>query len=368
MIATNSYVVKLFSTIKAFYHDAFINKRICKKNAKLTKMRLKTIGGGYNGSKEEYRRIVLKYWKKYKKKPEKCWYDLYCVGMKSYDPRFIPNSFWLLYILTYYNHNQAWYWYTDKGLYNRFLPGIKKPETVVKRIRDCYYNGDRDIMITEDMAKRLILQEEQLIIKPTQDTFGGQGIVFYDRGEAESFDIDYVLRSFDKGFVAQRIIKQHPDLARINKDSVNTIRVITFRFMGEYHVLSTILRMGRSGSRVDNTTAGGCACPIKPDGWLVEKAVNRKTEWMDRHESSGILFKDIRVPSFGRILEIAKEAHSKMPLFDLIGWDFAVDENGDPVMIEYNLMPEQNQISGGPTFGDLTDDVLDDVFIKKTKR
>ena len=56
-----------------------------------------------------------------------------------------------------------------------------------------------------------------------------------------------------------------------------------------------------------------------------------------------------------------------LPYFDIIGWDFAVDENGEPVCIEYNVMPEPNQISCGPTFGELSEEVFKDVFIDKNR-
>ena len=45
---------------------------------------------------------------------------------------------------------------------------------------------------------------------------------------------------------------------------------------------------------------------------------------------------------------------------------FAVGEDGTPVMIEFNIKPGQNQIGGKePSFGDLTDEVLEEVFIRK---
>ena len=106
---------------------------------------------------------------------------------------------------------------------------------------------------------------------------------------------------------------------------------------------------------------------IKPDGWLVEKSVTRKSEWTDQH-ASGIKFKDIKVPSYDRILDTVKQLHPKLPYFNIIGWDFAVDEAGDPVFIEFNIMPEPNQISCGPTFGDLSEEVFRDVFIAKTRK
>ena len=171
---------------------------------------------------------------------------------------------------------------------------------------------------------------------------------------------------FEANFVVQRLVRQHPDLARINKESLNTVRVMSFRFKGEVHILSTQLRMGGVGSRVDNVTAGGCACVIKPDGWLEERAVTRKSEWTDQH-ASGLKFKDIRVPSFDKIIQTVKMLHCQLPFFNLIGWDFAVDETGEPVVIEYNLAPEQNQIGGrAPAFGELSDEVFDEVFLKKT--
>ena len=341
------------------------NYDLRRRETKKTKIRVKGIGGGYRGSSSEYKKTVLQYWKRYHQRPEKCWYDLYCEGKGAYDPRYIPNSIWLTDIMQHFNNQNAHYAYMDKGMYSRLFPDIKKPETVVKRISGYYYDGDGDRIISEEEAKKLILQEEHLIFKPTLYSFGGSGIVFYDYDNSAEFDIDTVLKNLRKGFVAQRLVKQHSDLARINKESVNTIRVITFHFKGQVHVLSTILRMGAAGSRVDNTTAGGSACPIKPDGWLVEKAVNRQSKWTDRHESSGILYKDVKIPSFERIIETAKFAHEHLPYFNIVGWDFAVDKSGDPVLIEYNLNPEQNQISCGPTFGDLTEDVLNEVYLNK---
>lgn len=351
--------------LKVFYRKHILDRKLAKEEEDKILPRLRSIGGGYNGSNKEYKDVVLKYWSRYGLKPHKCWYDLYCAGKDSYDPRYIPNHIWLYSVIPHFNRLDYRFAYADKGMYSRFLPGVKKPETVVKNIAGLFYNGDGDELITRKEAKALILNEEHLILKPSLDSYGGHGIVFYDRDKAEDLDLDRVIDGYKNGFVAQRLLKQHPDLARINKDSVNSIRVISFRFKGEVHILSTVLRMGVSGARVDNTTAGGCACPIKPDGWLVEKAVNRKSEWTDRHETSGILYKDIRVPNFEGIIEAAKKTHGLMANFNLIGWDFSVDESGDPVLIEYNLMPEQNQISCGPTFGDITDKVLDEVFLGK---
>ena len=331
------------------------------------KNRLKSIGGGYNGSSSEFKNVVVPFWKKYGIEPQKHWFDLYCNGLKSYDPRYVPDTLWYREILPYFNYiaiNKA---YRDKGMYTRILPDVKKPETVVKNIAGCYFNGDGDKPITEEEAIRLAQQEEHLIIKPSVNSGSGRSITFFDLNNPESEKIPAIFKRFRCNFVAQRLVKQHPDLAKINPGSLNTIRVVSFYFKGEVHILSTILRMGGVGARVDNISAGGISCVIKPDGWLAEKAVTRKSNWTDEHPS-GIKFKDIKVPSYDKIIETVKRLHPTLPYFGIIGWDYAVDECGDPVFVEFNIMPEPNQISCGPTFGELSEEVFKDVFIEKTRK
>ena len=348
------------------YYTRATAKSYARFGTKAAKKRLKTVGGGYNGSRKEFNETVVKYWKRYGVKPQKFWYDLFCDGKDAYDPRYVPNSMWHAEILPYFNYYMMRKAYRDNGMYHRLLRDVKQPVTVAKRMAGYYYNGDGEQLITREEAVRLCEQEEHLIFKASNLSGGGRHIAFFDRDDPNRENVDDLFNEFGPNIVVQRLVKQHPDLARINGgSSLNTVRVMTFHFKGEIHVLSSQLRMGRVSSRVDNVTSGGCACAIKEDGWLEEKAVTRKSVWTDRHES-GILFKDIRVPSFQEIVDTAKRLHSEMPYFNLIGWDFAVDEDGTPVFIEMNFMPDQNQFASGPTFGDLSEEVFEDVFIKKS--
>ena len=102
-----------------------------------------------------------------------------------------------------------------------------------------------------------------------------------------------------------------------------------------------------------------------PDGRLSKLAVNRKSEWVEDN-GKGVRFADVVVPSYGAAVELVKRLHKRLAHFKIIGWDIGIDKDGDPVLIEFNTNPGQNQYSCGPTFGDLTDRVLEDVFIKKT--
>ena len=328
-----------------------------------THKRLRTIGGGYKVSNKEFAK-VKKYWKKYGVSPKKYWYSLYGDRTKKVDPRYISDTIWYRNILPYYNNLLFMRAYTDKGMLERFIPMAKMPHTVIKNVGGVFYNG-KDRMISRKKAKEICSGYNTLIFKPSIDSGAGQMIHFYDKESMDESVIEDYFRMFASNFVVQEIVKQHPDLARIHKDSLNTVRIISFLFKGEVHILSAQLRMGAGNARIDNYSAGGIACAVKEDGWLEDEAITGQYTWTDHHPS-GIPFKDIKVPSYDRIIDEIRRYHPLLPHFSIIGWDFAVDETGEPVLVEFNVTPAQNETgSKKPSFGDLTDEVLEDVFVTK---
>ena len=355
--------VKLAAKLDQFY--VFLHtERFRINKSRYARKRLKSIGGGYHGSSSEFNTTVVPFWKKYGVHPKRYWYDLYCNHMDHYDPRFIPDALWFGKILPYYNSILLLRAYTDKGMLDRFLPFVKQPETVIKNVAGHFYTGDNRL-ITREEAVALCLKEDRLIFKPSLYSGGGRHIQFYEKNEMDESTVSRYFDEYDLGYIAQRIVRQHPDLARIHPQSLNSIRVITFHFQGEIHLLSAQLRMGSGDAKVDNVSSGGCACAIKEDGWLFDRSVNRKSEWFYEHPS-GLKFSEIRVPNYDKVRETAVRLHQAMPYFDIIGWDFSVCEDGEPLLVEFNVMPDQNQIGCGmPTFGDLTEAVLEDVFVTK---
>lgn len=125
----------------------------------------------------------------------------------------------------------------------------------------------------------------------------------------------------------------------------------------------------REKSRVDNYGAGGYTCGIKDNGWLMPVAVKKNMERCTETHT-GVKFADVRVPSLDKVYEIIKRKHESLGHFKLIGWDFGIDTDGDPVFIEYNVCPGPgpNQFAIGPILGDLTEEVMEDVFITKSLR
>lgn len=324
------------------------------------KNRVNRIGGGYRGSKKEYHDVVLRYWHQYGKKPKKVWYDLYCNGLEKYDPRYVSDTIWFQDIMPHFNNIRMVPAYADKAIYNRILRDVKQPQTVVKRIGGYFYDGDGEHIISRKEAELICLKEEHLIFKPSNGS-KGSGIVFYDSSGKNETEVTSIFDKVKGDFVAQRIIKQHYELQKLNPTSLNTVRLLSFHFKNEVFILSSLLRIGGAGSRIDNVSAGGSACAIYPNGWLHEQSVTRQSTWTDK-TPNGIKLKTIKVPNYEKIVDAVKIAHRQLPYFNIIGWDFAVDVDGNPVMVEFNTRPGQNQISCGPTFGYLSEEVFEEVF------
>ncbi len=332
---------------------------------KACRRQLTAIDGGYRGSNNLFRSQVLAFWNKYGIRPGKMWYDLYCFKNGEYDPRYIPEDIYWQKIYPALNKPSFRNAYTDKCFYGQLFPYLKQPSTILKSSNHCFYDG-ADNIISFNQAKNLLNSEESFVIKPAIHSGEGVDIFFYDRNRDASYnpDIQNLMESFGTNYIVQAVATQHEVLKAIHPDSLNTIRVISFLFRGQVHISSSILRMGVGGSRLDNVSAGGLACPVYPGGQLGEKAINKQSQWTKSHPS-GTVFADIAIPSFDRVLSAISRAHKCIPHFRIIGWDFSIDEVGDPVFIEYNGAPGMNQVSCGPIFGDLTESILDTIFLNK---
>ena len=334
------------------------------KARKAAKLRLKRMNGGYKCDKE-YEEVVVPYWERFGYKPAKYWFEMYCDREQKIDPRYIPNDLYLGELVPYFSNAEFRRFGEDKCYHDVWFPEMKRPATICKNIAGVFYDADMNV-IDKEQALRLCLEfNDEFLIKPSVDSGEGRLIVFFEPGEANLTSLTEVFNDIDCNFVVQAAVKQHPLLARLNESSVNTIRPITFFFEGEVHLLSINLRIGGSGSKVDNVGAGGYACAVEPDGSVRPVAINRKSEEITATES-GIKFSEIEIPNFDEIIKLAKESQKKLAHFKLIGWDFSVDEAGDPVLIEFNTCPGMNQMTYGPMFGDLTDKVLEEYFITKT--
>lgn len=215
----------------------------------------------------------------------------------------------------------------------------------------------KNYVSTDDFLLNL---KGKYIFKPIDGECGtGIFILDSDNGKFKIGKEDINIESLriklkDIGYLVQSIVSQHPEMARLHPQSLNTIRLVTIRDSKTRKIIlfPSILRIGTGGSFVDNTSQGGIAVAVNlEDGSLGEYGYY-KPEFgtrTDTHPNSGIKFSQFTIPFFNKAKEQAIRLHSMLPNVQSIGWDIAIGENG-PVFIEGNDNWEINgpQICNGP--------------------
>lgn len=136
----------------------------------------------------------------------------------------------------------------------------------------------------------------------------------------------------------ETVIEQHPDMAAIYPDSVNTCRIVTVAIRGKVQFFSGYALFGCNGARVSNGCSGGILLPFDESGILGPYGV-RERAWGGgayvKHPDTGTIFADCRIPYFSQVIQLAIRAHETMPTIRSVGWDVAITPTG-PVIIEGN--------------------------------
>ena len=256
---------------------------------------------------------------------------------------------------------------SNKNYFEKWLPDLKHVVTIVRSVKNVWYDAEFNVLTDEQVVEKLSTYDE-FVAKPSIDSAGGAGVQFI----TEKMDVkklEELKDSFKNDFIIQEVLKQHECLSKIYPYSVNTVRIMTFNWHGQIYVLSHLLRMGVNGNRVDNMVSGGVNCAIRPDGTLCNRLFNAVGTLFEGHPNSGSM-EDKKIENFQAIVDAACESHKHLPYMGIISWDFALDENAEPVLVEFNLKPQGldlHQRENGSLFGDMTVAVLDEVFEKRMK-
>ncbi|WP_285572079.1 sugar-transfer associated ATP-grasp domain-containing protein [Geothrix limicola] len=313
----------------------------------------------------EQRREAEAYWRKYTRQYASKWCRFYASRHGAFDVRFVPDDLYYGDIDRHFNNKAMAQGVDDKNYYSLLFPEAKQPLTVFRKIAGILYDGSYGF-IDRAQALELCRQHGRIIFKPAIDSYGGSGMRFWDSEEGMPA-LEALVDRLSGNVIAQQVIRQHPALSEIHAASLNTIRMVSLILEGEVHILSCILRMGMGGNRVDNASSGGITCGIHPDGRLKEVAFSLDGRRWDRHPQ-GFEFSKGLIPSFEQAKAMIRKLHARLGHFRLVFWDVAIDEAGEPVLIEANLRAGglgAIQYNNGPLFGDLTDKVLAEVYLAK---
>lgn len=320
---------------------------------------------------KEYPLEVDAYWRTHYGKPVDPIWHIACANVTgNEDVRYVPHHIWFEEILPFFNKLSMRPAYIDKNLTDILLSVSDAPRTTVKRIHGRYYDRDHNWISRERALDAILSGGREQIIKPslTDNGVGVRELKIVDNGiilNGRLASLDALEGSHGSDFIIQEKIVQHPIMAAPHPSSVNTIRIVTFRWKDEVRVLMAFARFGTGGKLTDNAGTGGVCCGIGDDGRLNPVAVDEFGTIHERHPTSGYAFgQQVAIPKYDELCLEAIRLHKRIFHFDIVSWDFAVNVDTKPVFLEINFQGVSfiyQFACGKPIFGELTDEVLEHI-------
>lgn len=150
------------------------------------------------------------------------------------------------------------------------------------------------------------------------------------------------------GCIAEQLITQHGELAAFNDTSVNTLRIVTLRCAdGKPKVMAGVLRIGRKGKTADNFHHFGIASTIDVDTGIVNSpGIDREFKRYIVHPDSGKKIIGFEIPVWDKVVDLVSRAALVVPEVRYVGWDVAIDAEGNTQLIEgnYGADPDVTQM------------------------
>lgn len=168
-------------------------------------------------------------------------------------------------------------------------------------------------------------------------------------------EVYHRLASYPEG-VVEAFIKQHPVMSQLSPTSVNSLRFVTFSSNTNpvtpdgkmMDIAYSIVRIGRSGSIVDNLHSGGMVANVDLEtGALSTDGADRNGDLWIVHPDTNVTIKGFKIPYFEEAREMVKEAIATRKVEGYIGWDIAIGENG-PMLLEVNDRPGSDGLQTAP--------------------
>ena len=238
--------------------------------------------------------------------------------------------------------------YVTRGINNRIVRLCNDPAwyhcVSDKRTFNCVYGqfvrrGWLDVELCGyDAFAEFMDGRDTVISKPAAATCG-RGIEKLSKGDFGSLkEMHDHLKASGAGLI-EDVILQHPDLAKLYPDSVNTYRIVTVNRGGTAGVVYAYIRIGNGGRFVDNFNSGGMTAPVNVETGVIEyPAVDKAGRCYEVHPATGCPIPGCRLPHWHASVEMCLEAAQVVPGLGYVGWDVAVSPDG-PQLIEGNHFP-----------------------------
>ena len=272
------------------------------------------------------------------------WHRHYTAFTGSFDANYFPEFLFIPEFEHFMNYKIEF----AKVLEDKnFLPliaksvRIKMPRTILSCTSGIFRDENLSICNLSDTVN-ILNNKGTLFAKPSINSCSGQGCrkikIIEGIDEYSKLPLNEVLDFMGKIFVIQEEIKCHSSIFDIYPRSVNTFRIVTYRWKNEIRHMPIIMRIGQGGSYLDNAHAGGMFIAVEDEGTLHKTAFTEFKNKYDCHPDTNFIFEGHRIQGTSKVIEAAIKIHSAIPQIGCVNWDFTLDQNNDPILIEANVL------------------------------
>jgi len=195
----------------------------------------------------------------------------------------------------------------------------KKYADFIKRDWMLADNNTEDNTISEFFAKH-----DRVLVKPLSSE-QGRGIHIAKGNDIKEI-LDICKESKQNPFLLEEVCGNCDELNRINKSSLNTLRIFTIvNDKCEIEIPSVTLRCGVGEAVVDNWGAGGVSYPVDlKNGVVYERGVDKQGTHYIYHPGTEIVMPGYVIPRFKEALEMARQIIRKDMNVVYAGLDIAI--------------------------------------------
>ena len=236
--------------------------------------------------------------------------------------------------------------YDDKYQMFKLLKnkGIDTPEVIA-----IYDNGvfklSNNETISEEILTSRFSNKDKIFLKPVFGQ-GGKGIVVLKinnnvithKGNIVQSGNIHTLLNDRTLYVIQKGIVQREDISKICADSVNTLRCVTQWIGNEPKLSVCVMRIGRNGSDVDNSSQGGLSVQIDENTGKLYKYGTAELGGglYEKHPDTGFTFCGFQIEGWSQIKRRIIGYAKAIPEIKELAWDIAITKD-NVLAIEINL-------------------------------
>ncbi len=189
-----------------------------------------------------------------------------------------------------------------------------------------------------------VQKHSSFVVKPT-DMGGGRGVhkvtvnpgtnkeelktIFCEILEEIEKNKNQYLRGKENSIILEELIIQDPRMAAFHPESVNGVRVPTFRIGDTVHIYHPWFKIGRGGAFLTSAVFGTMDAGIDPvTGVVNSPGYTENSECFETHPDTGIQFTGFQIPRWDELVKTVTEIAMKLDTIRYVGWDMVLSENG----------------------------------------